>query len=223
MSEEPQDTPHLQTASVVYILTNQAMPGLVKIGMTGNGDPSQRMSQLYSTGVPYPFECEMAVALPDDQTAARVEDSMHRTFAPHRVNPRREFFDIPVGSAMSALSMAGGVDVTESAQRKMDANIQRNEKDAARRARGALLVLSALGIRNGEDLEYIGVTDRDHTTATVADAARNTLLVDGREMSLKDATVWFGGENANSRPARDWTHNGDGLVDLYERTRRDAR
>ncbi len=45
---------------VVYVLTNPAMPGLTKIGQTTQEDIAARMSQLYSTGVPVPFECRYA-------------------------------------------------------------------------------------------------------------------------------------------------------------------
>ena len=43
--------------NIVYVLTNPAMPGLVKIGMTDRDDVQRRMSDLYTTGVPLPFEC----------------------------------------------------------------------------------------------------------------------------------------------------------------------
>lgn len=42
---------------IVYVLTNPAMPGLVKIGMTTRSDIDARMKELYSTGVPVPFDC----------------------------------------------------------------------------------------------------------------------------------------------------------------------
>ena len=41
--------------SVVYVLTNPAMPGLVKIGRTDQDDANTRIAQLYTTGVPVPF------------------------------------------------------------------------------------------------------------------------------------------------------------------------
>jgi hypothetical protein len=47
--------------AIVYVLTNEAMPGLVKIGMTDDTNPDTRVSQLYSTGVPLPFEVEQAL------------------------------------------------------------------------------------------------------------------------------------------------------------------
>ena len=45
---------------IVYLLTNPVMPGLVKIGMTAQEDINKRMKELYTTGVPVPFECQFA-------------------------------------------------------------------------------------------------------------------------------------------------------------------
>ena len=45
---------------IVYLLTNPVMPGLVKIGMTTQKEIEQRMKELYTTGVPLPFECQFA-------------------------------------------------------------------------------------------------------------------------------------------------------------------
>ena len=46
--------------NIVYALTNAAMPGIVKIGMTDRDDIRRRMSDLYTTGVPLPFDCVVA-------------------------------------------------------------------------------------------------------------------------------------------------------------------
>lgn len=50
---------------IVYVLTNSAMPGLVKIGKTTRNDLSSRMSELFSTGVPVPFDCVYACEVDD--------------------------------------------------------------------------------------------------------------------------------------------------------------
>lgn len=42
---------------LVYLLTNPAMPGIVKIGLTTRGDMNQRLQELFTTGVPVPFDC----------------------------------------------------------------------------------------------------------------------------------------------------------------------
>lgn len=45
---------------IVYILTNPAMPGLVKRGMTTRDNLDARMKELYGTEDPVPFECKYA-------------------------------------------------------------------------------------------------------------------------------------------------------------------
>ena len=45
---------------IVYVLSNRAMPGLVKIGMTTRPELDTRLKELYTTGVPVPFDVEYA-------------------------------------------------------------------------------------------------------------------------------------------------------------------
>ena len=70
-----------ENLSVVYVLTNPAMPGLVKIGKTSQDDHATRVSQLYTTGVPVPFDIEYACKVPNP---ADVEKALHTAFAPQR-------------------------------------------------------------------------------------------------------------------------------------------
>ena len=72
---------------IVYVLTNPAMPKLVKIGKTGRGVET-RLNDLYTTGVPLPFECAYAARVEDMD---KVEKAFHNAFGQYRVNPRREF------------------------------------------------------------------------------------------------------------------------------------
>ena len=62
---------------IVYVLTNPAMPGMVKIGKTGR-EVEARLNDLYTTGVPLPFECAYA---------ARVADMDKVESLPQRVRP----------------------------------------------------------------------------------------------------------------------------------------
>lgn len=93
--------------STVYVLSNEAMPGLLKIGRTGQTSPLRRMGELYTTGVPLPFECELAMAVDDDQ-ALQVETALHRAFDPYRVNPKREFFRMNLEQAAAILKVWPG-------------------------------------------------------------------------------------------------------------------
>lgn len=58
---------------IVYVLTNPAMPGLVKIGKTTQLEVEDRMKQLYGTGVPVPFDCVFACKVKD---AGEVEKAL---------------------------------------------------------------------------------------------------------------------------------------------------
>lgn len=78
---------------IVYILSNPAMEGYIKIGMTGGDSPQdvlKRMQNLDTTGVPRAFECEYA-AVVDSYTA--VEKALHVAFGDRRVRNNREFFE----------------------------------------------------------------------------------------------------------------------------------
>ena len=97
--------------NIVYVLTNPAMPGLVKIGMTDKEHVQQRMGQLFTTGVPFPFECVIAKEI-EGQEAASVESALHMAFGPYRANESREFFEIDPEQAEVLLRVIHGKDVT---------------------------------------------------------------------------------------------------------------
>ena len=83
---------------IVYLLTNPVMPGLVKIGMTAQEDVDKRMKELYTTGVPVPFECQFVCRVKKTD-CAKIEHALHAAFAPQRINANREFFRIQVEQA----------------------------------------------------------------------------------------------------------------------------
>ena len=89
----------------VYVLTNTAMPGLVKIGMTGR-NPQVRAAELTAaTGVPAPFVIAWSRAVSD---CVAVEASVHRLLADRRVSGNREFFRCDVGTARQVIEAAAG-------------------------------------------------------------------------------------------------------------------
>ena len=72
----------------VYVLSNPAMPGLVKIGRTIH-NPEDRARQLDNTGVPMPFVVECSVLSPD---CAALESEAHDLLFDKRARAGREFF-----------------------------------------------------------------------------------------------------------------------------------
>ena len=97
--------------NIVYVLTNPAMPGIVKIGMTDRPDVQRRMGDLYTTGVPLPFDCVIAREI-EDRQAAEIERALHTAFGPNRVNPSREFFQVEPEQVEVLLRVMPGRDVT---------------------------------------------------------------------------------------------------------------
>ena len=74
--------------TIVYVLTNESMPGYIKIGRTDTS-VQQRMSELDRTSVPLPFQCYYAARVPNN---VLVEKTLHAAFADFRVRQSREFF-----------------------------------------------------------------------------------------------------------------------------------
>ncbi len=93
---------------IVYVLTNRKMPQLIKIGHTTN--PEQRIKSLSSdSGVPLPFEVFYACRV---GYANEVERALHDAFGDHRINPKREFFELDPERVYPVLKLVGLEDVT---------------------------------------------------------------------------------------------------------------
>ena len=93
---------------IVYILTNEAMPGLIKIGYTDKSI-EERMKELSRhTGVPLPFSCFYAIQTDNKN----LEKMIHEMFDDTRLSSSREFFTIAPEKAKIALEISGGKDVT---------------------------------------------------------------------------------------------------------------
>ena len=82
---------------------------MVKIGMTRKDDVKERMKELYTTGVPTPFVCEIAMQV---ENPASVEQKLQALFSANRVASNREFFNVNPYDVEIALSLTGGMDVT---------------------------------------------------------------------------------------------------------------
>ena len=101
---------------IVYVLSNPYFHSLpehniktVKIGMTRRDDVEERMKELYTTGVPKPFECELAMRVKNPDY---IENTLHALFSDSRINGSREFFFLNPVDVRLALSLTGGEDVT---------------------------------------------------------------------------------------------------------------
>ena len=197
---------------IVYVLTNPAMPKLVKIGKTGRGVET-RLNDLYTTGVPLPFECAYAARVADMD---KVEKAFHNAFGPYRVNPRREFFEIEPEQAIGLLDLMKLEDMTPAMQAEAEqVDVQaKASAEKLKRSRRPNLNYIEMGIPIGSTLLYQGDGE---TTCTVADG-RNVSF-EGRTLSLTKLTKEL--RQQPDRPIRGPAHcsyNGRLLGEMYEET-----
>ena len=196
---------------IVYVLTNPAMPGIVKIGKTSRG-MSARLNELYSTGVPLPFECAYASRVEDE---SKVERAFHQAFGPYRVNPRREFFDIEPEQAIALLELMAIENLTpefraEAEQVDVEAKAA---ADKLKRSRRPPLNYLDMGIEIGSTLTYRDGT----TTCTVLSGRQVEFQGVGRSLSAITAEL-MGEPGRPIRGASYWSFNGRNLAELYEET-----
>lgn len=189
---------------IVYVLKNEAMPGVVKIGLT-EADVENRILSLDNTSVPLPFECYYAARIDD---AAKVEKALHTAFDDHRVRKSREFFEIDPYRVKVLLELHALEDVTP-----RDEIVESPEdSEAVERtlSRRPPFRFSMVDIPEGATLEFV----RDSSvTATVVDDS--TIMFRDKETSLSAAAIELMQEagytaNAYSGPAM-WLYEGKTL------------
>jgi len=91
----------------VYILTNDAMPGIIKIGIT-ESSVEDRMKSLDTTPVPMPFRFHFAI---ESDKFKEIEKLMHNAFSKFRIRDNREFFKMDAENAVSALKISGAPEI----------------------------------------------------------------------------------------------------------------
>ena len=198
---------------IVYVLNNQSMPGLVKIGKTNQDDVRVRMSQLYTTGVPLPFECVLAIEVDD---CTMVERSLHDAFGPSRFNPSREFFQIDEDQATAILQLlidtGAAKDATPQVNAELNANVSQAERDASQYLRRPSLDFKEMDIPVGSILDF-----RDGCQQ-VEVISNKKVRYQGEEASLTAVTKELLGRDRSVRPVRFWTYEGKSLKKIYNET-----
>ena len=158
-------------SEIVYVLTNEAMTGLVKIGLT-TGTVEQRIKDLDTTGVPLPFQCFYAAEVAN---CKRVEQRLHTIFSDKRVRDKREFFRVDANQVKAAIELAELKEVTPRNDVVRDETAETDKqaiKDAvARGDRRPNLRFSNLHIPVGATLTF--AKDASITCVAVADGKVN--------------------------------------------------
>jgi hypothetical protein len=149
---------------IVYVLTNEAMEGMVKIGRTTTS-VEQRIRELDTTSVPLPFQCFYAAEVGN---SVLVEGKLHRIFSDKRIRQNREFFRVDANQVREAIQLAELRDVTPKVDVVVDAaDVQALQRALATDERRSRLRFTELGIPAGTILTF--AKDSRVTCLVVAD------------------------------------------------------
>ena len=201
--------------SYVYILINEAMPGLIKIGRTTTS-VKQRISELNSpAGIPLPFTCYYAARVED---SSRVEKKLHDAFGDHRIRERREFFRLSPHRAQAALELAALEDVTPR-EEIIDEFPEDAEQGLIRETRRRILpTFSQYQIPIGSTLQLT----KDYAITAVVDGERSVSF-NGESMALSAAALSalrsIGYNWKSAHGAAYWEFEGETIWDRGERLR----
>lgn len=136
----------------VYVLSNEAMPGLVKIGFTTTSI-EQRIKELDVTSVPLPFQCFYAAEIDDCKS---VEKKLHVIFSDKRIRQNREFFRVDPNQVKAAVQLAELREVTPRNDVVVDESDKKALQEAvARDERRGRLRFSRLQISVGSVLLFV--------------------------------------------------------------------
>lgn len=199
---------------IVYLLTNPAMPGLVKIGMTTREDIDARMRELYSTGVPVPFECQFACRV-KKVDCAKIEHALHTAFEPQRVNANREFFRINVGQARAILELFHHEDVTSEVEDEIQNDLTADDKAATEKVkvRRPPLNFYEMGLQKGDVLRYA-----HDESVTCSVESEKKIVFNGEVTSLTAVTTSLKHSKYQIQPTPHWYFKERLLTDIYDET-----
>ncbi len=176
---------------IVYVFTNPAMEGYVKIGKTAGASAVNvldRMRQLDTTGVPRAFNCEYAAVVPRYDA---VESALLTAFGENRVRANREFLEgIPPFKVSAFLKLLEIQDVTPVSN---SVGGEAGEDELEKPVRTPPFRFSMAKISPGDHLEWADNTDLQ--CKVVADNLR--VEYDGEERSLSGLTASLKGWNVN--------------------------
>ncbi len=194
---------------IVYVMTNEAMPGIIKIGYTDNVE--NRIKSLEGTALPLPFECHYAARV---ENAKAIESTLHSLFSEYRIRQNREFFRLSPEKVVTALRLTPHQDVTPRVGVFEDAEEQRAVTET--RARRDRINLRAIDVPVGAELVFSRDTDikcrvlnetqieYQGTVTSLSRSALNILQSKGHSVSSVSGSVFwmYEGETLDERRHR---------------------
>lgn len=194
---------------IIYILTNEAMPGYVKIGKTTTSVEHRVLELSRSSAVPLPFECYYAAKVND---ANKVELAFHDAFGDHRVNSRREFFNIAPERVVAILKLLAIEDVTPSRNVGVESREDAIALEKAKKRKSAFN-FKILDIPAGAELKFI----RDEKVTCIVAPDQKHVIFNDKEMSSSEAAAQVLGSKWWPAGSDYWTYDGEILSERRAR------
>ena len=196
---------------IVYVLQNEAMPGLIKIGITQQEGVGKRLQTLYTTGVPLPFECIWAGEVDD---CKEVESIIHNAFSDFRVNPKREFFKLKPERVIPLLKKLSSAELTTNkVENILNGSITTAEKDAAKQYHRPVLNFKEMGIKIGDNLVYV-----QDSSIKIKVISEKKVSFDGKEYALSALTKKIRKLPYYVAPCKYWLYHNKNLAEIYDKT-----
>jgi len=195
---------------IIYLLTNEAMPGYVKIGKTNN-NLEQRVRDLNTpTGIPLPFTVFYACTV---KNAQFVEHQLHDAFDDNRVNPRREFFRVAPERIVAALKLAEIENITP----KKDFVESKEDQKALNNARKIRSRFNFEMVKIPIGAELYFSRDESIKAKVISTRAANSIEFNGKKTSLSRSAQKILGYQYGVAGTDYWMFDGE---TLDERRRR---
>lgn len=207
----------------IYILSNPALEGFVKIGYAGDGNVKSRLGTLNSA-VPYHFR---VCALYETDTDTRSDLLLHRLIT--TINPElrasaidensgkpysSEFFKMSPEDACSVLKNIAIITGTESrlticsSLSPQEQYEEKDAEDARERYNQSQFRFSFIGLGTGDEVQFKG----DSTiSATICDDKH--VIYEGEEYSLSKLAQKLTGTDSSLRGPAYFTYDGEALTD----------
>jgi len=195
---------------IIYLLTNEAMPGYVKIGKTNN-NLEQRVRELNApTSIPLPFTVFYACTV---KNAQFVEHQLHDAFNDNRVNPKREFFRVAPERVVAALKLAE----IESITPKKDFVESKEDQEALNTARKIRSRFNFEVVKIAIGAELYFSRDESIKAKVISTHAANSIEFNGKKTSLSRSAQKILGYQYGVAGTDYWMYEGE---TIDERRRR---
>lgn len=194
---------------IVYVLTNRAMEGIIKIGLTSSS-VEKRMLELDTTALPLPFECFYAARVLNPE---KVESALHIAFGESRVRARREFFRTDPTRVVAVLQLLALVDETPRSEVVADEESSAALVRAERRR--AYYTFPEIGIPLGSILTFSRKPEETCVVTgdrTVVHRGVETTLSGSAKLIMTELGYNWGGYHGQNL----WLYGDDSVLSLRE-------